>query len=227
MDAGVFSQLITSDIPFSDLLMDTTGFYWNQPYSWIVPLQDGKYAYTVPSSEQEGGFYVNGFSIYDADLELSQGFLDFGEIQKILEEKSVEGLLDEQFCFTTTAIIPVDFFAFSTEKERYLIPYTFRSDLTGLTCGKCYTAKEVKEILDVTLPVQYADEASWNTEQLAGGGDSVSAYRKDELTEQAWKTRLTIAEKKPNTVLIQWFVAGAAVLIIAGIVIGIILRKKR
>ncbi len=55
MDAGVFSQLITSDIPFSDLLMDTTGFYWNQPYSWIVPLQDGKYAYTVPSSEQEGG----------------------------------------------------------------------------------------------------------------------------------------------------------------------------
>ena len=154
----------------------------------------------------------------------------YGTFPKEVSKRSLhspETDTDTSIYHPEAAIIPVDFFAFSTEKERYLIPYTFRSDLTGLTCGKCYTAKEVKEILDVTLPVQYADEASWNTEQLAGGGDSVSAYRKDELTEQAWKTRHTIAEKKPNTVLIQWFVAGAAVLIIAGIVIGIILRKKR
>ncbi len=229
MDSGVFFELITSDLSYTDLVMKDTGAYWDLPYTWIVPVKNGMYEYEVPYSKQEGGFYVNGFSIYEESLGLSPGFLNFGEIEKILEEKSAEGLTGDQVCFTITSSIPVSFFAFSTEKDRYLIPYTFRSDLTGLTCGMCYTAAEVREILNETLPVQFADEAG-SAEALAGGNNT-SQYRKDELTEKAWRARLDKIEgwEKKKSMLSYWWVAAGGVVVIAAaaVIVSRVVRKLR
>ncbi len=184
LDPGVFSNLITSGLPFIQLAMSE----WigcDRPYAWILPVGEINYC----DLQHIDGEWVLGFTLnnYDAIMaglpegcEWAPGIVNFDIVQDTLEQTEARGekLTGEQLVFTVAAA-DTSFFAFRTDAETYLIAFPWRPDLTGLKSGTCYTAQEAKDILDKTYPVIYADDRK-EGEVLSGGG-AASAYNHNDF----------------------------------------------
>ena len=210
LDPGVFTNLITSGIPFMQLTMSE----WigcDRPYAWILPIGEINYCDLQHiNNEWVIGFTLNNYENITAGLpkgcEWAPGIVNFDVVQDILEQTEARGekLTGEQLVFTV-AETDTTFFAFRTDAETYLIAFPWRPDLTGLKSGACYTAQKAKDILDKTYPVIYADDGK-KGEALSGGG-AASAYKHSDfenvtewlLKEEAQKEEKNKATQSANT----------------------------
>ena len=94
-------------------------------------------------------------------------------------ENQGECITEKGICFVLKQIsVTITLYAFRTDVDTYLIPFSWRPDLTGLESGKCYKAKEAISVLMKNYPVKYADDTQGEGEALAGGGQAVSEYKR-------------------------------------------------
>lgn len=224
LDPGVFSNLITSNFPLKQLaLSEQKG--WDHPYSWILRLGDINYC-TV--NRVQNAWEMTSFTMakYPDILEglpngceWTVGLVDFDIVQDVLQKTESRGetLTGEQLIFTT-GMTNTTFFAFRSNKDTYLITFPWRPDLTGLQSGKCYSAQEVKDILDRTYPVIYADDLI-EGEQTAGGG-TVSIYKRSDFE--------SITEWPPEVKTIKtWlYIISAGILIVVVFIIRYKIKRK-
>lgn len=225
LDPGVFSNLITSNLPLKELaLSEQQG--WDYPYSWIIRLGDINYCVVnrVRNAWEMTSFtmakYPDILEGLPKGCEWAVGLVDFDIVQDALRkiESCGETLTGEQLIFTT-GMTNTTFFAFRSNKDTYLITFPWRPDLTGLQSGKCYSAQEVKDILDRTYPVIYADDMT-EGEQIAAGGN-VSLYKRSDFNN------ITGWPPEERTAKTWQFILGAGTLIVVIFIIRYIIKRQR
>ena len=225
MDAGVFSNLITSDIPLKQLVMKE----WagaEQPYEWILTsggvnyyeLRQVKNTWEV-SSYSENRY---GRSAVDqpAGSVWASGLVDYYDVAYEMQQVSQKGekLTGEQLVFTLGAV-NVTFFAFRSKQETYLVAFPWRPYMTGLESGACYTAQEVKEILDKRYPVIYqGDEIE---EELLSSRPVSSFERIAFENVTSWPPE----EERPKTWL--WLCGAIALMAVYAAVLFVVRKKQR
>ena len=225
MDAGVFSNLITSDISLKQLVMDEWAGYERQ-YEWILPFGSVNY-YSLRRvkdhwevSSRTDNRYSNPASYQYNGAVWTVGIVDFYDVDYAMQqvEQNGEKLTGEQLVFILGAV-NVTFFAFRSNKETYLVAFPWRQDLVGLENGVCYTAREVKEILDERYPVMYqGDEVE--AEELLGSRPVSSYTRSDFDNVTTWPPE----EKKPKTWL---WVSGAIILVVGYAAVVYMVRRRQ
>ena len=225
MDVGVFSNLITSDIPLKQLVMKEWAGV-EQPYEWILTsggvnyyeLRRVKNTWEVSSYSENryGSSAVN----QPTGSVWASGLVDYYDADNAMQQVSQNGekLTGEQLVFTLGAI-NVTFFAFRSKQETYLVAFPWRPSMTGLESGAYYTAQEVKEILDKKYPVIYqGDEVE--AEELLGSRPVSSFERSAFENVTSWPPE----EEKPKTWL---WLCGAIVLAAAYAAVLFTVRKRQ
>lgn len=133
-------------------------------YNWVVPTNDG---YKVLLSQIDGQWEVVDYSTVSENSDIIEinKYVSNGDVQT----KGLNGFEYENVvCFHIT-FYHTSFLCYTDNGVVYLVPYSSRPDITGLTNGASYEIDKVKEVLRSTFS-DSGDIKQSDSDAIYGGG---------------------------------------------------------